>query len=64
MDSVSTIIKELYNSFLLRDIFGKMVPGLIIIFSFIVLLVKPKDLLYFVCKELSPPMIVFLLGLS
>ena len=64
MESIAAIIKNLYDDFLLRDFFGKMIPGSILIFSVFSLFVSPKTIIRTINAEKSLLGFVILGGLA
>ena len=64
METAAAIIKNLYNDFLLRDFFGKMIPGSILIFSVLSLFTSPRAILRTINAERSVLGLVVLGGLA
>lgn len=56
-DNISSIVKDLYNKFLMRDLLSFIVPGAIVIVSLLLVLVSPLDLLRY-AKEI--PFLVYI----
>lgn len=50
-DNISSIAKDLYDKFLMRDLLSFIVPGVIVIISLLLTFVRPFDLLHY-AKEI------------
>jgi hypothetical protein len=64
MELWQAVFRNFYTGFLLRDFAGKIVPGLLLLFSVCSIFYEPKKLFQFVSKDLPIYTIIFLAGLS
>src|ERR1700733_8974321 len=58
------VFRNLYTGFLLRDFCGKIVPGLLFLFSIATLFRSPRELFEYLTKEIPTATLVFLAGIA
>lgn len=63
MSEVSGLFSAMYSNFILRDFFGKIIPGFIVLFSFFILLYPEKGV-YLLISNASLHIQLILIGIS
>jgi hypothetical protein len=64
MELWQAVFRNFYTGFLLRDFAGKIVPGMLLLFSVCTIYYDPKKLFQSVSKDLPIYVIIFLAGFS
>jgi hypothetical protein len=64
MEVWQAIFGNLYSGFLLRDFAGKIVPGVLLLFSICCLYREPKKLFEFLAKDVPTFTLVFVAGFA
>ncbi len=64
MELWQAVFRNFYTGFLLRDFVGKIVPGVLLLFSICTMYYDPKKLFHYLTKDLPTFTIIFLAGFA
>jgi hypothetical protein len=64
METWQVIFRNLYTGFLLRDLAGKIIPGIFLLFSIAAMFRPPRDLIQGLRKDVPLFIVIFVAGLA